>query len=99
MTNIIIQPEVIKTLADCVVDIIQNKIEWQSIDWQAVAEKAIERPQGEWIYGKDEIWRCSKCHKGYANQPIYMGKPVFKYCPRCGADMRKEAENGNNDNR
>lgn len=62
MTHLIVQPEVIKALADCVVDVITNKI-----DWQAVAEKACQRPidlnevkaiaeeveqarpQGEWI--------------------------------------------------
>lgn len=45
MTNIIVQPEVIKALADCVIDVI-NKIDWQSIDWQAVAEQSV---QNQWI--------------------------------------------------
>ena len=49
MNNIVVQPEVIKALADCVVDIITNKIDWSNIDWQAVAEKACQRPTGEWV--------------------------------------------------
>lgn len=48
MNSIVIQPEVIKELADCVVDIIANKIDWSAIDWQKVAEKAVIRPTGKW---------------------------------------------------
>lgn len=46
MIPIVVQPEVIKELADCIVDIIQNKIDWNSIDWQAVAEN---QRKNDWI--------------------------------------------------
>lgn len=49
MTNIIVQPEVIKAFVDCVIDVIQNKIDWQAIDWQAVAEKAVEIQKNKWV--------------------------------------------------
>lgn len=46
MIPIVIQPEVIKELADCIVDVIQNKIDWNSIDWQTVAENQRKK---DWI--------------------------------------------------
>ena len=56
MNSIIIQPEVIEKLADCVVDVIQNKIDWSSIDWQAVAENATsEKLKGEWIPVRERL--------------------------------------------
>lgn len=56
MNSIIIQSEVIEKLADCVVDAVQNKIDWSSIDWQAVAEKATsDRPTGKWVSVKDRL--------------------------------------------
>lgn len=56
-------------------------------------QKSVERPQGEWINREAisntifpfwERYECNQCHKfnGYSN-----------YCPNCGSDMRKEAEN------
>ena len=49
MNSVVIQPEVIKALADCIVDVIE-KIDWNAIDWQAVAESAVkDRPTGKWI--------------------------------------------------
>ena len=46
MIPIVVQPEVIKELADCIVDVIQNKIDWNSIDWQAIAEN---QRKNDWI--------------------------------------------------
>ena len=49
-----------------------------------------ERPQGKWITQNDfdgfTYWKCSECNK--ENDFI-----KFNYCPNCGADMRKEADN------
>ena len=48
----------------------------------------IERSHGEWIYHAEWYsdgecaYECSKCGMG-----AYVG---YNYCPRCGADMRKE---------
>ena len=58
------------------------------------------RPKGHWIEvakysdGKHEI-ECSKCgshifDRGHANS--YIVKEKYKYCPRCGADMRGSEE-------
>ena len=47
------------------------------------------RPKGKWIPQTDfdgfTYWKCSECGK------VYEGKTNF--CPNCGADMRKEADN------
>lgn len=45
---------------------------------------------GEWIKDSDGNFICSVCHSGYKEQPTLMGKPMFEFCPMCGADMRKE---------
>ncbi len=59
-----------------------------------------DRPQGKWIWDKDGMdwnigaWVCSECHARNANLPDY--KKIVplrwsgsKFCPNCGADMRK----------
>lgn len=47
-----------------------------------------ERPQGEWLhpYVTDIACECSICH---VQMPTYR----FNFCPNCGAEMGKEAEN------
>ena len=99
MTNIVVQPEVIEALVDCVVDVIQNKIDWNSIDWQAVAEKAVKRPQGEWLplkpllvdsYHSRITFRCDQCR--------YIEAYRAKYCAGCGAYMRGENNEESNSN-
>ena len=45
-----------------------------------------ERPQGEWLFDKEnsftiDMFKCSICG--------YFGDTHFKFCPNCGADMRK----------
>lgn len=51
-----------------------------------------ERPHGEWIHkhlwDNTHIWVCSEC----GNQNTH-GITVEKACWKCGADMRKEADN------
>ena len=53
-----------------------------------VAIKALERPQGEWIYerpnGKtySDFVFCSVCHK-------HGGFNKTNFCPNCGASMKK----------
>lgn len=59
------------------------------------------RPHGEWLEWDDERWGgvwyyCSNCH----NDALYKRVDgIFKqilsdYCPNCGADMRKEVDDG-----
>lgn len=43
---------------------------------------------GRWE--RDEMtgfYICSVCNNGYEEQPTLMGKPMFEYCPVCGAKM------------
>ena len=95
MTNIVVQPEVIEALVDCVVDVIQNKIDWNSIDWQAVAEKAVKRPQGEWIT-HITYFECSNCKHCFEYDYAEDIDPVtdlnFKFCPNCGVEMKTRTD-------
>lgn len=47
-----------------------------------------DRPQGKWIPSDTDGFVCSVCRNGYRNQPTFMGKPMFEYCPVCGAHMK-----------
>ena len=62
----------------------------------------VERPQGEWIEVKEEVhydyWsvcECSLCKHSWALGELSIEdvKDDYKFCPNCGAEMRKEAEN------
>lgn len=59
------------------------------------------RPQGEWITDIDNVPLCKNCGE-IALQRVYVRTPQLleevsmvksNFCPNCGADMRKEAEN------
>lgn len=54
-----------------------------------------ERPHGEWIYHKE--WECDgEC--AFECSKCGMGTDVdYNFCPNCGADMRKEGEEGAKD--
>lgn len=47
-----------------------------------------ERPHGEWIFkhNSSDIW-CSNCDENFEEIP-----QKFLFCPKCGADMRKEGD-------
>ena len=49
-----------------------------------------ERKKGKWIDSGIHGFVCSVCKNGYRDQPTLMGKPLFEFCPVCGADMRGE---------
>ena len=58
--------------------------------WRAAYErgKAEAQPKrGMWIKSDTDAFVCSACRNGYKNQPTIMGKPMFEYCPCCGARM------------
>ena len=44
----------------------------------------VERPHGEWIEFKGGYYKCAKCGE--------VERAKKNFCSRCGADMRKEAE-------
>lgn len=51
-----------------------------------------ERPIGRWIRNEYGHFECSECNNGVINQPTMMGKPMFDYCPFCGAKMFESAD-------
>ena len=59
----------------------------------STAVEVADRPQGEWkpfdlTWGRS-IWYCTACEES-TEVPcdIWTHKPIYKYCPNCGADMR-----------
>ena len=54
---------------------------------------AVPVRHGRWEWD-GEAFVCSACGSGYKGQPTMMGKPMFEFCPMCGADMRKDGGNG-----
>ena len=47
-----------------------------------------DRPSGEWFKDDEGSFICSACGSGYKDQPTIMGRPMFEYCPSCGAKMK-----------
>ena len=50
-----------------------------------------EPKRGKWI-DNGEAFICSECRSGYKEQPTLMGKPMFEFCPMCGAKMEVDHE-------
>ena len=44
---------------------------------------------GQWQQDLDGIYLCSECGSGFKEQPTLMGKPMFAWCPLCGAKMQE----------
>ena len=72
----------------------------------AMAIEALElaptlaRPKGKWIlndiqYGTTSF-RCSACNDVTDDVPTCCNKPLFNFCPACGADMRGGQDNDSN---
>lgn len=71
-------------------------------------KKCYERPQGEWIKGREisrtmlgnkvehidyKDYTCSNCGLVLDNLLYWHdGSPFYKFCPNCGADMKGGAE-------
>ena len=51
-----------------------------------------ERKTGRWLKDGENDFLCSVCNNGYKDQPTCMGKPMFMFCPCCGAFMKGGAE-------
>ena len=69
--------------------------------WETLIDSApsidIEPKRGEWkpfdlTWGRS-IWYCTACEES-TEVPcdLWKHKPIYKYCPNCGADMRKGAD-------
>ncbi len=81
------------------IDVLIRKEHRQVADW--LKELKTDRPQGEWI--RDKYWsrgtgmgeeygffyKCSLCEYEVENGYTKCG---FNFCPNCGADMRKGAD-------
>ena len=61
-----------------------------AIDKVLDAVKKPKRIKGRWIPSDTDGFVCSVCRNGYRNQPTLMGKPMFEFCPVCGAKMDGE---------
>lgn len=51
-----------------------------------------EHKTGKWIITKRNGILCGVCHSGFRRMPTLDGKPIFRYCPFCGAKMKGAAE-------
>ena len=55
---------------------------------------AVPVVHGRWVHhpeiGWGSTWLCSEC--GEKTVETVMGEPRYKFCPMCGADMRKNGE-------
>lgn len=74
----------------CKPDIFAETYEDATIDPESL------RAQGEWIRGKlqngERLSRCSACGER-CRVPTCVGKPIYDYCPNCGAKMKGAGEN------
>ena len=83
----------VKTAIEAIpsVDIPHND-DWEKYSdklWRNAYERGkADRPQGEWLKDDEGTFICSACGSGYKDQPTLMGKPMFKWCPLCGARMK-----------
>ena len=57
------------------------------------AADVVERQKGKWEKIRDSYcaWSCSVCKEIVIAMPEQMGRPLYDYCPNCGADMRGES--------
>lgn len=62
-------------------------LEWLNADAQDMP--TVERKTGKWVESDTDGFVCSVCRNGYRCQPTLMGKPMFEYCPVCGAKMEE----------
>lgn len=47
-----------------------------------------ERKKGKWQWSEEMgCFICSECKSGWKEQPTLMGKPLYDWCPVCGAMM------------
>lgn len=71
----------------------------QRDDWKEVIQIVQDAPtiqpqrmRGRWMESDTDGFVCSVCHNGYKMQPTIMGKPMFEFCPCCGAQMDGQEE-------
>ena len=88
--------------ADALIETVKNEKydcyeEWDAIDRtinlikHAPTIDAVSVVHGEWkpfdqAWGR-QIWYCTACETSM-HMPTKMGKPMYEYCPYCGAKMK-----------
>lgn len=53
---------------------------------------AVPVRRGRWeedVYNEDSFWRCTAC--GFVSE-AHAANLLYKFCPNCGADMRKDGD-------
>lgn len=78
-------------LLGCIYMEVSTDADKEAVDMAIEALKE-QRPRGRWIFNKDGNYECSECRIAWKDMPAKDAKPVFKACPWCGADMRKESD-------
>lgn len=64
-----------------------------------------ENVHGEWIEWQkctpfyiQDLYKCSKCNESYLKELVYfLDNLQYRFCPNCGADMRKGETNERSD--
>lgn len=82
----------------CEYDRIYSKMDFCGWLDDAPTVDAVEVRHGRWVHhpeiGWGSTWLCSEC--GEKTVETIMGEPRYKFCPMCGADMRKDGEGNEN---
>ena len=61
-----------------------------TIDNQLTAD-VVEVRRGKWIWLEGNLYECSEC-PSKTEVDEYMNKPLYEYCPYCGAKMSSDDE-------
>lgn len=75
-------------------DVLDAILGWETDPLDEELERAVkaipsaDRPRGKWVKDNEGTFICSACGSGYKDQPTLMGKPLFEWCPFCGARMK-----------
>lgn len=57
-----------------------------------IARNLKTQKTGKWVITKRNGILCGVCHSGLRRMPTIVGRPIFRYCPFCGAEMEGEAD-------
>lgn len=81
-------------------------LDWSVLKWvnevdisTAINPNVVERKKGKWIVNKG-LYQCSCCKHIWSELwwvescPMERMYKIMPFCPNCGADMRKESDNG-----
>lgn len=70
--------------------VVHRKMQQLIADAPTIAPESL-RPQGRWIRGAlqngERLSKCSACGER-CRVPTCVGKPIYDYCPNCGAKMK-----------